>query len=213
MASETVKKMKHSSGKKVLKNLNKPASKKTQPVTTEGWWVYILLLSTVVILAQSLKGYKFSFENVTLTYSLFILPVIYFITNYIAKKYGYGKAIVGISVSGVVMVLFGLIMSFATGQGFSFYDICGEFCGYVVSQLINLTIYEFLLNNTTCPFILMFLTYIFSLVVFYLFYTLIYMNVLVFDNYWISYFSALIFQGIVCLMLTFFDSNIKRGIE
>lgn len=213
MTSDTVKKMKRSNGKKVLKNLNKPTTKKVEPINTDGCWVYILLLSTIVILGQSLKGYTFSLENVTLTYSIFILPFVYFIANYIAKKYGYGKAIVGISISGVVMVLFGLIMSFATGQGFSFYDVCGDFCGYVISQLVNLTIYEFLLNNTTTPFILMFLTYVFSLVVFNLFYTLIYMDTLIFDNYWISYFSALIFQGIVCFLLTFFDGNIKRGIE
>ena len=53
----------------------------------------------------------------------------------------------------------------------------------------------------------------FAFVVYYLFYTLLYMNLLVFDNYWVSYFSTLIFQGIVCLLLTFFDVNIKKGLE
>lgn len=212
MVNETIKKPKRTSGKKVLKNVEKTDNKKESSLYTDGCWVYILLLSTVVILAQSLKNYTFSFDSVVLTYSIFILPFVYFIANYITKKYGYGKAIVSISVSGLVMVLFGLVMSFATGQGFSFYGICGEFCGYVISQFINLTIYEFLLHNTTSPFILMLLTYIFALVVYYLFYTLIYMNRLIFDNYWICYFSALIFQGMLCMLLTFFDTNIKRGI-
>ena len=182
-------------------------------VEREGWWVYILLLSTIVILAQSLKDYTFSFDNVTLTYSIFILPIIYFVTNYITKKYGYGKSVIGISVSGVVLVLFSMIMSFAIGKSFSFYDICGGFCGYVISQFVNLTIYQFLLVNTTGSFVLTYLTYLFAFVVYYLFYTLIYMNLLVFDNYWISYFSTLILQGLVCFLLTFFDVNIQRGIE
>ena len=182
-------------------------------VEREGWWVYVLLLSTVVILAQSLKDYTFSFDNVTLTYSIFVLPVIYFITNYITKKYGYGNAIVGISVSSVAMVIFSFVMSFAIGQDFSFYDICGGFCGYVISQFVNLTIYQYLLVNVSNSFVLFYLTYLFAFVVNYLFYTLIYMNLLVLDSYWIAYFSTLIIQGVICFLLVFVDVNIKRGIE
>ncbi len=182
-------------------------------VEREGWWVYVLLLSTIVILAQSLKDYTFSFDNVTLTYSIFIIPIIYFVTNFITKKYGYSKSIIGISVSGVALVVFSFLMSFVIGEDFNFYDICGGFCGYVISQFVNLTIYQYILLNTTGSFILIYLTYLFAFVVNYLFYTLIYMNLLVFDNYWISYFATLILQGIMCFLLVFFDVNMKRGIE
>ena len=182
-------------------------------VEREGWWVYVLLLSTIVILAQSLKDYTFSFDNVTLTYSIFIIPIIYFVTNFITKKYGYSKSIIGISVSGVALVVFSFLMNFVIGQDFNFYDICGGFCGYVISQFVNLTIYQYILLNTTGSFILIYLTYLFAFVVNYLFYTLIYMNLLVFDNYWISYFATLILQGIMCFLLVFFDVNMKRGIE
>ena len=214
MANKTVKRVK-TLGRKVPR---KYESKKMEveevlKVENESWWVYVLLLSTIVILAQSLKDYTFSFDNITLTYSIFVLPIVYFVTNYITKKYGYTKSIVGISVSGVSLVLFSLIMSFVIGTKFSFYDICGGFCGYVVSQFVNLTIYQFLLVNTNNSFVLIYLTYLFAFVVNYLFYTFIYMNLLVFDNYWISYFTTLIIQGILCFLLTFFDVNIKRGIE
>ena len=214
MAEETVKKVKKR-GRKVPKKYDNLKKEKEEvlEVEKEGWWVYVLLLSTIVILAQSLKDYTFSFDNVTLTYSIFILPIIYFVTNYITKKYGYAKSVIGISVSGVVLVLFSMIMSFAIGKDFSFYDICGGFCGYVISQFVNLTIYQFLLVNTTGSFILIYLTYLFAFVVNYLFYTLIYMDLLVFDNYWVSYFATLILQGILCFLLTFFDVNIKRGIK
>ena len=172
MAEETVKKVKKR-GRKVPKKYDNLKKEKEEvlEVEKEGWWVYVLLLSTIVILAQSLKDYTFSFDNVTLTYSIFILPIIYFVTNYITKKYGYAKSVIGISVSGVVLVLFSMIMSFAIGKDFSFYDICGGFCGYVISQFVNLTIYQFLLVNTTGSFILIYLTYLFAFVVNYLFYT------------------------------------------
>ena len=187
--------------------------KEVLEVEQDGWWVYVLLLSTIVILAHSLKDYTFYVENLSLTYSIFILPVVYFVTNYITKKYGYAKSVIGIAMSGLLLVLFALVMSFVIGRNFSFYDISGEFCGYVVSQFVNLTIYQFLLVNTTGSFILTFLTYMFAFVVYYLFYTLLYMNLLVFDNYWVSYFSTLILQGMLCLLLTFFDVHIKKGLE
>ena len=214
MTSKIVRKAKSS-----LKNVTrKYESKKMDEaqvleVEKEGWWVYVLLLSTIVILAQSLKDYTFSFDNVTLTYSIFILPIIYFVTNFITKKYGYSKSVVGISVSGVALVVFSFLMSFVIGQDFNFYDICGAFCGYVISQFVNLTIYQYILVNTTGSFILIYLTYLFAFVVNYLFYTLIYMNLLVFDNYWVSYFATLILQGVMCFLLVFFDVNMKRGIE
>ena len=211
MTDENIRKVKRR-GRSVPKRYTKE-QKEVLEVEQDGWWVYVLLLSTIVILAHSLKDYTFYVENLSLTYAIFILPIVYFVTNYITKKYGYAKSVIGIAMSGLLLVLFALVMSFVIGRNFSFYDISGEFCGYVVSQFVNLTIYQFLLVNTTGSFILTFLTYMFAFVVYYLFYTLLYMNLLVFDNYWVSYFSTLILQGILCLLLTFFDVHIKKGLE
>lgn len=211
MTDENIRKVKRR-GRSVPKRYTKE-QKEVLEVEQDGWWVYVLLLSTIVILAHSLKDYTFYVENLSLTYAIFILPIVYFVTNYITKKYGYAKSVIGIAMSGLLLVLFALVMSFVIGRNFSFYDISGEFCGYVVSQFVNLTIYQFLLVNTTGSFILTFLTYMFAFVVYYLFYTLLYMNLLVFDNYWVSYFSTLILQGMLCLLLTFFDVHIKKGLE
>ena len=211
MTDENIRKVKRR-GRSVPKRYTKE-QKEVLEVEQDGWWVYVLLLSTIVVLAHSLKDYTFYVENLSLTYAIFILPVVYFVTNYITKKYGYAKSVIGIAMSGLLLVLFALVMSFVIGRNFSFYDISGEFCGYVVSQFVNLTIYQFLLVNTTGSFILTFLTYMFAFVVYYLFYTLLYMNLLVFDNYWVSYFSTLILQGMLCLLLTFFDVHIKKGLE
>ena len=59
MANKTVKRVK-TLGRKVPR---KYESKKMEveevlKVENESWWVYVLLLSTIVILAQSLKDYK-----------------------------------------------------------------------------------------------------------------------------------------------------------
>ncbi len=215
MEKDEFRKVKKSSGKKVIKTSDTNDRKKTVKKNEEyeDNWIYILLLSAVVILGQSLKSYMFSIDTIELTYSLFLLPIIYFLTNYITKKKGYRRALMGISVSGIAMVVFVAVMNFATGRGFDFYNVIGDFCGYMVSQFVNLTIYQFLLDNIKPNFILIFLTYIFALIVNYLFYSLIYMNTLVSDTYWVAYFSTLILQSIVCFVLTYIDMQIKRGIE
>ncbi|MBE6158051.1 MAG: VUT family protein [Firmicutes bacterium] len=201
------------SNKNVLKK-HSTSSKKTvveKKEVYEDSWIYILLLSAIVILGQSLKNYTFSLGEFGLTYAIFLLPVMYFLTNYIAKKKGYKKAIMAISISGLSMVIFVAFMNIITGRGFDFYNVAGDFCGYLVSQYVNLTIYQFLLDNTKPNFILIYLNYIFALVVNYLFYSLFYINTIALDTYWVGYFTTLFLQGIMIIALTYTDMQIKRG--
>ena len=116
-----------------------------------------------------------------------------------------------ISISGLSMVIFVALMNIVTGRGFDFYNVAGDFCGYLVSQYVNLTIYQFLLDNTKPNFILVYLNYIFALVVNYLFYSLFYINTIALDTYWVGYFTTLLLQGIMIIALTYTDMQIKRG--
>lgn len=190
---------------------NKQKKKKTQ--VYDDSWMYILLLITLVILVESLKTYTFDIGTTSITYSIVLLPLVYFLSNYITKKYNYQKTIVAISASAVSMVLFYLIMSLILGKNIDLIIISSQFCGYVISQFINLSIYYFLLQNTTCPFVLVFLTHVFSLLTFYMFYTLIGLATISISSYWVGYFVTIGIQVIICILLTFIDSFIKRGIE
>lgn len=176
-------------------------------------WIYILLLSTLVILIESLKYYTFTIVGVSLSYSIFLLPLTYFLTNYIEKKYDYKKAISAIAISGVLFVCYSAIISFGLGQRLILSSISGEFIGYVISQLVNLTIFNFLQNNTKSPLLLIYLNYIFSLIVYYMFYTLIYLKMILLDQYWKGYFITLTIQIIICIPIAIIDKKIKRGIE
>ena len=144
---------------------------------------------------------------------ILLLPLIFLITNFITKKYDYRKTVVAISISGVAMVLYIAVMSFAVGKTFVITDISGGFCGYVISQLVNLTIYAFLLNNTKSPGLLVYVNYLFALIVLYMFYTLISLDKIRLDNFWSGYFVTLLVQSIICIILTIVDKKIKRGIE
>ena len=176
-------------------------------------WIYILLLSTLVILLESLKNFTLDIGGATIMYSIFLLPLVYLITNYILKKYDYKKAIAAICLSATALVVFAVIMSFALRERFLISSVSGEFCGYVASQFVSLTIYNFLLNNTKSHIILVYLNYIFSLIIFYMFYTIIYLNMVILDSFWKSYFATLAIQIFICLPIAAIDKKIKRGRE
>lgn len=174
-------------------------------------WIYVLLLTTLVILTESLKTYTFRIMAVDLTYSLFLLPIAYLLIGIIVKKFDYKKAVASIAVSGVVFVSFTFILAYFVDTNFILRSISGEFCAYILSSFIFLTIYVFLLNNTESPQILIAINYLFSLVVYYMFYTLIYLNMKMLDTYWAGYVLTLIIQFPICLVLSIIDKKVLRG--
>lgn len=174
-------------------------------------WIYILLLTTLAILIQSVKTYTFNIYNTEIGYNIILLPGTYFIVNYICKKYDYKKSISAISISAVMMVCFIVVVNFALGKNIMLSRMTGDFCGYIVSHFINLLIYEFLLNNTRSPYYLIFLTYLFSLIIFHMIYTLIHLNLVILDGYWTKYFLTIAIEFIICIPIAFIDKQIKRG--
>lgn len=193
--------------------MNKSKIIKKEEEYYDDSWMYIMILATAAILTESLKSYTFNIGKVALTYSIFLLPFLYLITNYITKKFGYKKSVVAISISGLAVVLFITVITVALGKELVLTNISGEFCGYIISQFVNLTIYSFLLNNTKEYFMLTAANYLFSLIIFYMFYTLIYLNIIVLDNFWIGYILTIIIQSVICLLLAYIDKHIKRGKE
>lgn len=191
----------------------KTKKEKQKQIIEQDSWIYILLLSTLIILIESLKNYTFALEQLNLTYAIFLLPLVYLLSNYITKKYGYQKSLVAISVSGIALIAFVILMDFALGKAIDFSSVSGGFCAYVMSQLINLMIYNFLMHNTKMPWYLVFLNYMFALIVFYMIYTLIYLNMLILDNFWLAYFSTLLLQAMICGVITFIDHYITIGID
>lgn len=176
-------------------------------------WLYILLLTTLVILIESLRDYTFTIGGVQLSYSLLPLPLVYFLVNYIVKRFDYKQAVAAISISGVIFVCFSAIVSFALGERLILSSVSGEFCGYVISQFVNLTIYYYIINNTRAPYVLVLLNYMFALIVYYLFYTIIYLDLVIYEDYWTTYFITLTLQFVVCAIVAFIDCKIRRGHE
>ena len=176
----------------------------------EEFWIYILLLTTLVIFLSSLKSYTFTLMGVELTYAVFFLPLIYFVANYITKMFDYKKTVAAIAISGVMSVCFLAIISFAMGKNLILTKHSADFCGYVVSQFFNLTIYQLLLANKKTTLINLFIVNLLSLIIFYLFYTLINLKELTYSTYWLGYGLTIVIQGIICIPLTILDFKIKK---
>ena len=176
----------------------------------EEFWIYILLLTTLVIFLSSLKSYTFTLMGVELTYAVFFLPLIYFVANYITKMFDYKKTVAAIAISGVMSICFLAIISFAMGKNLILTKNSADFCGYVVSQFFNLTIYQLLLANKKTTLINLFIVNLLSLIIFYLFYTLINLKELTYSSYWLGYGLTIVIQGIICIPLTILDFNVKK---
>ena len=172
-------------------------------------WIYVSILSALMIFAEALKSCIFRVAYVDLTYSIFLLPVSFFLVNYIARKYDYRKAIAAIAISSVMFASFSGIMSFVFVEKLMISSVIGEVCAYVISQLISLFLYLYIISNHKTKYALILLNYIFALVIFYMIYTLIYLNIIVGDTYWLGYFITLVIQLVICIFLTLFEKKIK----
>ena len=188
-------------------------SKTKKSVKYNDSWMYILLLSTIVILGESLKTYTFNLLGVNLTYVIFLLPFIFMVTNYITKKYGFKRTLTSIIISSISLVAFVLLMNFAIGKTFTISSISGGLAGYLVSQTINTMIYKFLLVNTNSPYLLVLLNYVFGYIVFYMLYAIVRMDLVIADTFWIGYFITLLIQTIISMVLASIDKKIKVGMS
>ena len=66
-------------------------SKKTikKKVEHNDSWMFAMLLSVICILAIALSSFHFHLLNTSLSFSIFVIPVVIFTSNYITKEYGF----------------------------------------------------------------------------------------------------------------------------
>jgi uncharacterized PurR-regulated membrane protein YhhQ (DUF165 family) len=176
-------------------------------------WIFTLLLSTLLVLIESVKVYTFQIPKllVNLSYAVILIPIIYLILNYIIKKYGVKQAISSMCLSAVAVILFIVIMSFALNQNIILKPLTGELCAYLISSILNIVIYNYLLNNTKLNALLVFTNYLCACTVFHMFYTLIYLESVTTALFWLEYFLTIFIELIIIVFLTIIDKIIKRG--
>ncbi len=170
-------------------------------------WVYILLLTSITILGWVLGKFDFSIGKTTLTLALFAYPFRYFIANIITKKFGYKETMNGISYSACLLLLFAIVASLLGEHDVDYVPLTGELFGYMVSQMINLSIYYYLLinsDNSKLPYLG---SYIAAMLVDTLVSMLFASRLAILASFWRTYFVTILIQAIISVFLIYFDNK------
>lgn len=186
------------------KNMTKKRVVKKEEI---GSWVYILLLTSVTILGWVLGKFDFSIGKTTLTIAVFAYPFRYFIANIITKKYGYKEAMNGISYSACLLLLFAIVASLFGQHDVDYVPLTGELFGYMLSQMINLSIYYYLLINKKDDKIPYLGSYIAAMLVDTLVSMLFASRLVVLASFWRTYFVTILIQAIISIFLIYFDDK------
>lgn len=186
------------------KNMSKKRVVKKEEI---GSWVYILLLTSITILGWVLGKFDFTIGKATLTVAVFAYPFRYFIANIITKKYGYKEAMNGISYSACLLLLFAIVAGLLGEQDINYIPLTGELFGYMLSQMLNLSIYYYLLinyDNSKFPYLG---AYVAAMLTDTLVSMLFASRLVILTSFWRTYFVTVCIEVIISIFLIYFDNK------
>lgn len=181
--------------------------KKELKIERNDSWIYIVLLSALSILISSTRKYTFSIWDIDIEYKTLLIPFVYYI---IIKKYKYKKSIVSLLTAVASVLLYMIILSFALNKKIDLVQIVAETIPLLISGLVNIFIYHYLLINTKKNKILIFLNYLFSIIIYNQLYIIVTINTASLLNYWGKYLITIIIQFIIFIPLTFIEKNKEK---
>ena len=191
----------------------KTIKKKKKKVEHNDSWMFAMLLSVICILAVALSSYHFHLLNTSLSFSIFVIPVVIFTSNYITKEYGFSDSLKSILIACLIIVAFSILIKDLVNQRLILFDILLPFIIYFVSLFVNLAIYYYDLINFGAHKVLTYLNYVFTFAVYYLFYLLYFHNYTITNNFWKEYFISIGVGALIAIFGVYVDSKIKRGLH
>ncbi|MBO5414360.1 MAG: hypothetical protein J6A17_01900 [Bacilli bacterium] len=197
--------------KKVVRK-RKTTKKKKEEFSNDSFMLTMLLTVTCLLLT-SLKAYQFTLFDQTLTFSVLILPIVIFISNYITKKEGFKNSLYSVIISSLMVVAFLLLIENLTNQKANVLEIFGYSLSCFVSLFINLSIYYYILINMSYKSIMIGLNYMFTIVLNSFIHLLFFNELVLTNSFWGQFTIAIIIQFILSIILICFDRKIERGIE
>lgn len=206
--------------KKSLKSTTNTTRKKTttrkKKIDIERYnndiFMLSMLLSVTCVLAVALKTYQFTLFGNNLTFSLFVVPFIIFISNYITKKYGFKNSLFSICVSSLMIVAFLLLIYDLTNREAIISEMFGLTITYFGSLFINLLIYYYVIFNMTSKSIMIGLNYVFVCFLNSFLYLLFFHDMVLSNTLWMELTITIIIQLVISIGLTYIDRKIERGI-
>ncbi len=176
-------------------------------------FMFSILLSVICILAVSLKSYQFTVLGNTLPFSLFVVPFIIFISNYITKKFGFKNSLFSICVSSLIIIAFLLLIYNLTNREASIFEMFGLTVTYFGSLFVNLLIYYYVIFNMTSKSIMIGLNYVFICFLNSFLYLLFFHEMVLSNSLWMQLTISFIIQFIISIGLIYCDRKIERGVN
>lgn len=189
----------------------KKKEKQKQQISNEVF-MFSMLLAVICILKTALNSYTFNIFNSSISFSIFLVPIIIYISNYITKKYGFKNSLYSIVISTLMVIAFIILIYDLSNQPIVFSNLVYNFISYFVSLFINLATYYYILTNMEEKPIIIGLNYMFA-VVLNLFFTIFLLSGLVMtENMWNTFTISIIIDFIICILFVFLDKRVKRGV-
>ena len=179
----------------------------------EHFGVYAFLLSTVLICLHVMGRFTLDIDQVTIGYSVILFSTVYFITNVITKKFDFKQSIFAIIISTIALLIFVYFSKYLNTKVVDYFVVYGQVFAYIISQLLNLIIYYYLLVNTELKARWIYLTYVFALAAYYFISILFSTRIIMTENFWPTFFCSLVLSSILAVMYAFYDCLIRRGQE
>lgn len=176
-------------------------------------FMFSILLSVICILAVSLKSYQFTVLGNTLPFSLFVVPFIIFISNYITKKFGFKNSLFSICISSLMIIAFLLLIYNLTNREASIFEMFGLTVTYFGSLFVNLLIYYYVIFNMTSKSIMIGLNYVFICFLNSFLYLLFFHEMVLSNSLWMQLTISFIIQFIISIGLIYCDRKIERGVN
>lgn len=187
--------------------------KKKKEIEKNDSFLFSMLLATISVLAVALKDYNFSLGDFEISFAVFVIPIVFFMSNIITKKFGFKISLQSILISSLILVAFVLLIKDLVNQKIMAVEIFGNFISYFVSLIINLSIYYYILIHFKENVFLVYFNYIFSFIIYHMIYLLFLHHMVVTDQFWNHYFISVALQAILSILFVVLDHKVRRGIK
>ena len=180
-------------------------------VNTDLLW-FTFILSIIAVIFTAVRPYTFAISNYDVSFSIFIFPFTILMSNYITKKIGYKNSFIAILISSLIVLLFLILTDDIIGKQIDYVLVLSQSISFFVSLFVNLAVYYYILINLEKEksIILIYFSYLFSILINFIIY--MFFMISISDYFWELYFTSIIIQAIISVILVMFDIRIERGI-
>jgi len=169
--------------------------------------IYILLLSSFIILFNAIQTYNIDIYNITISSSYLLLPIIFYIQNIMFNKFSTINNIFSILVSMFLSLIFIYTMDFILEKTLIIEELPLEIIILMITSYINLLCFKTIRNRINEPYILILANYLLVNIIYHLVNIIFTIDNIVFKYYFKEYFLILFIQLLIIIIISAIDKE------